>query len=337
MEDATSSRIFINYRRGTSAAAAGRLFDHMTKKFEQGRVFMDVDAIEPGVDFVDTLDEQLAHCSAFVAVITPGWLDLKDARGERRLDNEQDHVRAEIEAALRRKIRVVPVLIDGASMPKAKDLPPSIEAFARRNAFEVSHHRFAEDVERLAQSLQRATGIPIRSLEPAQNGTSPSANNNASAATTAAQGSSVADLWFSFRGRISRKSYWLNCVILIATLIGVMTAVVYASGESYNGGMWSQRLKLLYTIATLPFYWPTLALFMKRLHDFEQGWEIFSIVMLTTAAQIALDISGAESAAMWVALLLLVFVTAAGVVPGTRGPNKYGPDPIARPVAKPAA
>ena len=69
---------------------------------------MDIDGIEPGVDFVKALDEQVAQASAFIAVIGPGWTDLKNAEGQRRLDQPNDHVRIEIESALKRDIRVIP-------------------------------------------------------------------------------------------------------------------------------------------------------------------------------------------------------------------------------------
>ena len=69
---------------------------------------MDVDGIDPGVDFVKALDDQVAQCSAFIAVIGPGWTDVKNAEGQRRLDQPNDHVRIEIESALKRDIRVIP-------------------------------------------------------------------------------------------------------------------------------------------------------------------------------------------------------------------------------------
>ena len=89
-------RIFINYRREISAAAAGRLSDRLIPHFDQERLFMDIDGIEPGVDFVKALDEQVAEASAFIAVIGPGWTELKNAEGQRRLDQPNDHVRIEI-------------------------------------------------------------------------------------------------------------------------------------------------------------------------------------------------------------------------------------------------
>ena len=95
---------------------------------------MDIDGIEPGVDFVKALDEQVAQASAFIAVIGPGWTELKNAEGQRRLDQPNDHVRIEIESALKRDIRVIPVLVDGARMPTENELPDSLKPLSRRNA-----------------------------------------------------------------------------------------------------------------------------------------------------------------------------------------------------------
>src|SRR5262245_7618004 len=161
-------RIFINYRREISAAAAGRLSDRLTPHFDQGRLFMDIDGIEPGVDFVKALDDQVAQASAFITVIGPGWSDLKDAEGRRRLDQPNDYVRIEIEAALKRDIRVIPVLVDGAHMPRPCDLPSSLQALARRNAVEIAHHRFAADCDDLARGIKRAVGVAATPLAPAQ-------------------------------------------------------------------------------------------------------------------------------------------------------------------------
>jgi len=151
-------KIFINYRRDISAAAAGRLSDRLVQHFDLD-IFMDIDGIEPGVDFVKALDDQVAQCSAFIAVIGPGWADLKNAEGQRRLDQANDHVRIEIESALKRDIRVIPVLVDGAGMPKAELLPDSLKPLSRRNAVTLSHQRFGAEVDELARALERALGL----------------------------------------------------------------------------------------------------------------------------------------------------------------------------------
>jgi hypothetical protein len=95
---------------------------------------MDVDAIEPGVDFAEEIFRAAAACTVLLAIIGPAWLTAADEHGHRRLDDPDDLVRLEIEAALTRGIRIIPILVEGAVMPAGDDLPGSLAAFARRNA-----------------------------------------------------------------------------------------------------------------------------------------------------------------------------------------------------------
>ena len=146
-------RIFISYRRNDSAGHAGRLYDHLMAHFGHGQVFMDVDTIRPGLDFVDVVQEAVGSCDALIAVIGQGWLGASDGSG-RRLENPEDLVRLEIATALERDIRVIPVLVQGAQMPVAPDLPEGLEALDRRNSVEVSDNRFRTDIEQLVKALE---------------------------------------------------------------------------------------------------------------------------------------------------------------------------------------
>ena len=83
-------KIFINYRRGDDPGHTGRLFDHLQEVFQPDQLFMDVDSIAPGLDFVHVLEEQVAKCDVLLAVIGHGWLDARDGAGKRRLDNADD-------------------------------------------------------------------------------------------------------------------------------------------------------------------------------------------------------------------------------------------------------
>ena len=129
--------IFINYRREESAHIAGRLHDALASTFGRNKLFMDVDNIPVGRDFEDYLKSQVTACDAMLAVIGPNWIDGKNETGQRRLDNPDDFVAIEIGAALARNIPVVPVLVDGARMPKANELPDSLKLLARRQAVQV--------------------------------------------------------------------------------------------------------------------------------------------------------------------------------------------------------
>ena len=151
-----ADKIFINYRRDDSAGTAGRLHDRFVQTFGRKNLFMDVDHIPAGVDFVDFLRSQVAACDVFLAVIGPNWLDAKDDSGRRRFDNPDDFVTIEIAAALARNIRVIPVLVDGACTPKADKLPDSVKPLARRNAVEVRNTHFGRDAEALANKVAEA-------------------------------------------------------------------------------------------------------------------------------------------------------------------------------------
>ena len=148
-----SANIFINYRREDSSGHSGRLFDALTSHFA-GRLFMDVDTLEPGIDFVEAIEQAVGSCEVLIVVIGREWLTLRDSAGQRRLDDPADFVRLEVETALERKIRVIPVLVQGAPMPRTEMLPPSLARLARRNAIEISDARWAYDVDRLARTIQ---------------------------------------------------------------------------------------------------------------------------------------------------------------------------------------
>jgi TIR domain len=145
--------IFINYRREDAAGEAGRLFDHLAKSFS-GSLFMDVDAMKPGIDFVKQLDTQVSQCHVVLAVIGPHWLDIKDHSGQRRLDSERDYVRIELASALKRDIPVIPVLVDGAVLPSEDELPADLKPLARRQALELRHTRFNADADAIVHALE---------------------------------------------------------------------------------------------------------------------------------------------------------------------------------------
>jgi hypothetical protein len=153
-----ADKIFINYRRDDSIGTAGRLHDRLAQTFGQQNLFMDVDSIPAGIDFVADLNSQVAACRVFLAVIGPNWLDAMDETGARRLDNPDDFVTIEIAAALARDIRVIPVLVDNARMPKADKLPDSIKPLVRRNAVEVRNAQFGRDSETLVARMREALG-----------------------------------------------------------------------------------------------------------------------------------------------------------------------------------
>ena len=153
----TSARVFINYRRVDSAGWARQLHGDLEDRFGKERVFRDV-GIEPGVDFVEHIERVMNATQVCIVVIGTRWASVANSDG-RRLDNPDDLVRREIERALERPdVEVIPVLVDGATMPSERELPDSLRALSRRNAVELSDARWDYDVEVLCRRLHHVLG-----------------------------------------------------------------------------------------------------------------------------------------------------------------------------------
>ena len=160
-----NAKLFINYRREDTGHAAGRLYDRLIAHFGEDQVFIDIDQIEPGEDFVEVINGKVGACDIAIVAIGPNWLHATDASGKRRLDDEEDFVRMEIVAALQRKIRVIPVLVGGARMPGRHDLPEALAPLSRRNAIELSETRFHVDVNRLIEAIERSFAVVEKKTE----------------------------------------------------------------------------------------------------------------------------------------------------------------------------
>lgn len=150
-------KIFIAYRRDDSAGHTGRLYDRLNSHFGPGRIFIDIDTIQPGEDFVSVLERAVTSCAVLVAVIGRYWLSSSD-KGGRRIEKADDFVRIELLTALSRDIPIVPVLVHGASMPNPDDLPSELEPLTRRQAIELSDTRWAYDVSKLINTLELTLG-----------------------------------------------------------------------------------------------------------------------------------------------------------------------------------
>src|SRR2546421_7428695 len=149
-----AAKVFISYRRAASAGYSGRVMDRLDRELGRDLVFMDVDAIPLGTNFSKVLHKEVGKCGVLLAVIGPNWLDARDERGNRRLDNPNDFVRIEIAAALQRSIPVIPLLLDGARIPKADELPEDLKELALRNGMEIRHASFQDDMNRLIRGLK---------------------------------------------------------------------------------------------------------------------------------------------------------------------------------------
>src|SRR5215475_12817231 len=156
-------KIVLSYRRSDSDAIAGRIRDRLVREYGEDSVFMDIDSIPFGTDFRSHIETAIQRNDVLLAVVGPNWLGLKPD-GTARIGEELDFVRIEVETAMRSGIPVIPLLVNGAAMPKPEELPNSVKDFAFRNAAEVNSGRdFHLHMDRLVRSLDQLTDHTPRS------------------------------------------------------------------------------------------------------------------------------------------------------------------------------
>ena len=160
-----NGKIFISYRREDTSGESGRLKDHLEREFGKGSIFYDVETLEAGLNFDQSISLALSESQVLLAMIGPHWLKVKDSEGNARIQGVEDWVRKEISLALQRDIRVIPILVNGAQMPKREDLPDELKELAFRNAKEISSSRWAYDVDELAKVLRKLI-LPVPKPKP---------------------------------------------------------------------------------------------------------------------------------------------------------------------------
>ena len=146
--------IFISYRRDDTEGESGRLYDDLVEAYGDSSVFMDVAGIQPGIDFRQAIDDNVASCGVLLAIIGPTWATITGHDGTRRLDNPSDYVRLEIALALKRGIPVIPVLVHEAHMPALEQLPDDLKDLRYRNSVEITHARWRSDVDLFITALK---------------------------------------------------------------------------------------------------------------------------------------------------------------------------------------
>jgi len=154
--------VFISYRREDSSGYAGRLFDILSARLGRENTFMDFDMIRAGDNFVAVIEEKIALCDVLLALIGERWLACAGENGGRRIDLPNDFVRIEIAKALERGVRVIPVLVGNATMPRPNDLPDELRPLSLREAIDLRDAHFRDDAERLIQVLNEKPGIADR-------------------------------------------------------------------------------------------------------------------------------------------------------------------------------
>ncbi|SEB63522.1 TIR domain-containing protein [Nocardioides exalbidus] len=156
-----AQRIFISYRRSDAQSQANGLNDGLRNRLPGAQIFMDIDSIPPGADFEEHIRGEIAQCDVVLVMIGDQWLDVRPGTAVRRIDEPQDFVRLEVQSALETgRVRVIPVLVEGAQMPGAAELPDDISRLARLNAFELSDTRWTKDIETLSGILRGSGPTP---------------------------------------------------------------------------------------------------------------------------------------------------------------------------------
>lgn len=145
-------QIFISYRRDDSQWGSRALWEKLRTLYGEEQVFMDVESLPLGSPFPEQIKNKLKKSDIFLIIIDKQWLNLQ-SNGKRRLDDPEDWVRHEVEFGLNSGLPVIPILIEGASMPKAHELPESLKDLTNRNALTLSHSRMKGDVDRLVDAI----------------------------------------------------------------------------------------------------------------------------------------------------------------------------------------
>ncbi len=146
--------IFVGYRRSDTQGHAGRVADDLAERYGEGRVFRDIEIV-PGTDFATLLRRQVSTSSLLLLVIGPDWLDMRDADGARRLDNEDDWVRLEVETAMEHGVPIIPLLVGAATMPAPDELPESLRPICAVQAHIMADRSWDHDLDQLCAAIER--------------------------------------------------------------------------------------------------------------------------------------------------------------------------------------
>ncbi len=347
--------IILSYRRDDTGSIAGRIFDRLVGHYGADQVFMDIDSIPFGLDFREHIQETLKRCDVLLAIVGRHWA-APDETGGLRINDETDWVRIEVEAALAKKIPVIPVLIDDASLPSPASLPEGLRSLVFRQAAPVNSGRdFHPHMDRLIKAMDQlltrssvATGpvrTPPSATKPTVSPPKASAIDEADkrpreAEQEAAAGAVPPKRWpwrvreivSSFQGRLARNTFWVAVVasyvimLVVAALIGALAELAGGSGEDISP---------LAVFSPLLWIWVLAAIGTKRLHDF--GWSGLWLLIPVASGMLLTKLLGLASILTTSILfggtaIAACVLLALGLPRGTPGPNRYGPDPL-----KPAA
>ena len=163
-------KIFISYRRSECQQEVVLLYKHLETIFGADSVFLDIDGIPPGEDFSEVLAQKINRCSIFLSLIGGDWHLLRDSNGRARINSRNDYVKKEIKMALDSGVKIIPVLLNGASMPDEKSLPKDIRGLSKKQAVQIntrSVHEFNNSVEILVSQIKLTEGMATNKVNDA--------------------------------------------------------------------------------------------------------------------------------------------------------------------------
>ncbi len=297
----TTVRVFINYRRRDTRHVAGRLRDQIVARFGEDSVFVDVESILPGQDYVTAIDGAVSRCDYMLVLIGEDWLTPDDG-GSRRIDDPNDRLRLEIEAGLRHQTMVIPVLVDAARMPKSHELPASLVPLSRHQAVHLRHDSFPGDVRYL-----------IDALDP-QDATSPPTQPGPAAPVTAED---------EVETRVERTARWLSVSLLVVVLARLLLTVsaedVYVESAR---GLSTGLAALVWLLPALPVALAAILMATRRRAGAALGCAVGALFWVWTTATFSVGRAGESAAPHLLLGVLLVGAAVASVVarPGLRHP-----------------
>ena len=303
----TTTRVFINYRRLDTRHVAGRLRDQIVNRFGEDSVFVDVESILPGQDYVTAIDGAVSSCNYMLVLIGEDWLT-PDEGGRRRIDDPNDRLRLEIEAGLRHRTTVIPVLVDAARMPKSRELPGSLVPLSRHQAVRLRHDSFPGDSRYL-----------IDALDP-ENAASPPTQPKPEA--PAAKGGETG-IEPTAESKVERVARWLSFALLVVVLLQLLLT---ASSESVYvesaRGLASGPAALVWLLPALPVALAAILTAARGSAGAALGCVVGALFWVWITARFNVSMAG-ESPAPHLLLGLMLVAAAVGLVvarPGLRHP-----------------
>ena len=294
----TTTRVFINYRRRDTRHVAGRLRDQLVNRFGKDSVFVDVESILPGEDYVAAIDGAVSSCDYMLVLIGEDWLTPDDG-GVRRIDDPNDRLRLEIEAGLRHQTTVIPVLVDAARMPKSHELPASLVPLSRHQAARLRYDSFPGDARYLIDALdpEHAASPPTQPGPGA-----PAANDGETEIETRAE------------SKVERIARWLSFALLVVVLLQLLLTTSSESDYVESArGLSSGAATLVWLLPALPIALAAILTATRGSAGAALGCVVGALFWVWITARFNVNRAG-ESPAPHLLLGLMLVAAAVGLV-----------------------